>query len=95
METLDILLFQETNIEEDALLSLSQTKWKNNSRKEVSARGTSGGLVTLWSEDMFQLKSSFTTQHWIYADLLHLPSKISLALFNLYVPVNFLEKKDC
>ena len=95
MEPSDILLLQETKIEEDALLSLSRTKWKKNSGKAISARDTSGGLATLWSEDMFQLKSSFATQHWIYTDLLHLPSKTYLALFNLYVPVSFLEKKDC
>jgi len=94
MEPLDILLLQETKIEEDALLSLSRIKWNKNSGKAVSARGTSGALATLWLEDMFQLKSSFATQHWIYTKLQHLPSKISLALFNLYVPINFLEKKD-
>jgi len=53
MEISDILLLQETKIEEDALLSLSRTKWKKNSGKVVSARGTSRGLATLWSEDKF------------------------------------------
>lgn len=94
MEPSDILLLQETKIEEDTLLSLSQIKWNKNSRKAVSAYVTSGGLATLWSKDMFQLKSSFATQHWIYTELQHLPSKIFLAFFNLYVPVNLLEK-DC
>eukprot|EP00253_Pinus_taeda_P001799 PITA_01799 len=65
METSDILLLQETKIEEDALISLSRTKWKKNLGKAI------------------------------YTDLFHLPSKISLALFNPYVPDNFLEKKDC
>ena len=37
----------------------------------------------------------FETQHWIFTELRHIPSKISLAIFNLYVPVNFQEKKDC
>ena len=53
METSDILLLQETKIEEDALLSLSQTKWKKNTGKAISARGTSRGLATLWLEDIF------------------------------------------
>jgi len=44
---------------------------------------------------MFQLKRSFITQHWIYTELQHPRRNISLALFNIYVPVNFLEKKDC
>ena len=63
MEPSDILLLQETKIEEDALLSLSNSKWKNKAGKAVSARGTSGGLATLWSEDKFLLKNLFSTQH--------------------------------
>lgn len=63
MELLDILLLQETKIEEDALISLSRIKWNKNSGKAVSTRGISWGLATLWSEDMFQLKISFATQH--------------------------------
>ena len=34
-------------------------------------------------------------QHWIFTDLQHIPRKTSLALFNLYVPVNLIEKKEC
>ena len=53
MEPSDILLLQETNIAEDSLLLLSKTKWKKNSGMAVSARGTSGGLETLWFEEVF------------------------------------------
>ena len=95
MEPFDILLLQETKIEEDVLLSISRTKWKKNAGKEVSARGTLGGLATLWSENKFLLKSSFATQHQIYTELRHISNKISTTLFNLYVPVNFKEKKEC
>ena len=95
MEPSDILLLQEINIEEEALLTLSSSKWKKNAGKAVSAWGTLGGLATLWSKNKFLLKNSFATQHWIYTELQHLTSKISIALFNLYVPVNFIEKKDC
>ena len=83
MEPDDILLLQETKIEEEALLSISRLKWKKNEGMEVSARGTSRGLATLWSDDKFLLKASFATQHWIYTKLRHLPSKISISLFNL------------
>ena len=53
MEPSDILLLQETKIAEDALLLLSKTKWKKNFGMAVSARGTSGGLATLWYEEFF------------------------------------------
>ena len=95
MEPTNILLLQETKIEEDALLLLSKSKWKKNSGMVASARGTSGGLATLWSEEYFLQKASYAYQHWIYTNLHHIPSKTAMALFNLYVHVNLIEKKDC
>jgi hypothetical protein len=74
----EILMLQETKIEGEALLELSKVKWKTKAGKAVSARGTCGGLATLWEADKFQLESSFQTQHWIYTELRHLPSKINL-----------------
>jgi hypothetical protein len=49
----------------------------------------------LWAKDKFHLESSFETQHWIFTELRHIPSKIYLSLFNLYVPVRYYEKKYC
>ena len=59
----DILLLQETKVEEEVLLLLSKNKWKLNSGKAVSARGTCGGLATLWCEEKFHLKKYFATHH--------------------------------
>ena len=56
-----ILLLQETKIEEEALLLLSKTKWNLNASKDVSARGSSEGLTTLWSDEKFQLNRWFVT----------------------------------
>ena len=91
----EILLLQETKIEEEALLLLSKSKWDLTTGKAVSTRCSSGGLATLWSDEKFQLNRWFVTQHWIFIDLYHFSSKISLALFNLYVPVNYSEKIGC
>ena len=65
MEPADILLLHETKIEEEALLSINRSKWKNNASMAVSAQGTSRGLETLWYDDKFLLKTSYVTQHWI------------------------------
>ena len=51
----EIILLQETKVEEEALLLLSKSKWKLNSGKAVSSRGTCGGLAILWCEENFQL----------------------------------------
>ena len=63
MVSSDILLLQETKIDEESLLLLSKSKWKMSAGKAVNARGTYGGLATLWSEANFQLKRWFVTQH--------------------------------
>ena len=59
----DILLLQETKIEDESLLLLSKSKWKLIAGKAVSARGTSRGLETLWCEEKIHLKIWFATQH--------------------------------
>jgi exonuclease III len=91
----EMLLLQETKIEGDTLLEINNQKWKKNARKTISARGSSGGLATLWAKAKFHLEISFETQHWIFTELRHLPSKISLSLFNIYVPFKYSEKKYC
>jgi len=90
-----MLLLQETKIEGDTLLEINNQKWKKNERKAISARGSSGGLATLWEKDKFHLEISFKTQHRIFTELRHLPSNISLSLFNIYVPFKYFEKKYC
>ena len=95
MVSYDILLLQETNIDEESLLLLSKSKWKMSAGKAVIARGTSGDLATLWCEVNFHLKRWFVTQHWIFTELFHIPSKTIVALFNLYVPINLMENKEC
>ena len=83
IEVPEILILQETNIEWESLLQISSSKWKKNVGKAISARGSSGGLETLWSDEEFDLESSFEIQHWIYTELLHKSSKLTLSLFNM------------
>ena len=61
MASPNIILLQETKIEEDCLLSLSNKFWKTNIGKVVSARGTTGRIATLWPENHFSLISSHAT----------------------------------
>eukprot|EP00253_Pinus_taeda_P032639 PITA_32639 len=87
-------MLQETKVEGDALLNTSVNKWKFDSGKAVSARGTAGGLGTLWTKN-FSLERFSAIQHWIFTKLRHTVSNLTLALFNLYVPVHYEEKKEC
>lgn len=94
-EPSDILMLQETKIEGHALLEISSSKWNKRAGKVVSSRRTSVGLTTLWNDDLFQLKNHKETQHWIHKELMHKESKLSISLFNLYVPVSYYEKREC
>jgi exonuclease III len=95
VEPADILMLQETKIEGEALLEINKHKWQKNTGKAISARGTSGGIKTLWKAEQFSLVNSYNTQHWSFTELKHTASKLTIALFNLYVPTLHNEKKDC
>eukprot|EP00253_Pinus_taeda_P013604 PITA_13604 len=88
-------MLQETKIEGQALLEVSRSKWNKKAGKAVSARGTSGGLETLWFEDLFHLNNFQETQHWIFTELKHKASNLTISLFNVYVPVSYTEKREC
>eukprot|EP00253_Pinus_taeda_P024028 PITA_24028 len=95
IEPSDILMLQETKIKGRAHLDISKSKWKKSAGKVVSSRGSYGGLATLWKKDLFLLKKSHETQHWIYTELTHCASKLTISLFNLYVLVTYSEKREC
>jgi exonuclease III len=95
VEPADILMLQETKIEGEALLEISKHKWQKNTGKAISARGTSGGIATLWKAEQFSLVNSYNTHHWSFTELKHTASKLTIALLDLYVPTLHNEKKDC
>eukprot|EP00253_Pinus_taeda_P018974 PITA_18974 len=49
----DILLIQETKMEDKAFLHIGKNLWKRSEGQAVSARGASGGLGTLWNTNKF------------------------------------------
>jgi exonuclease III len=95
VEPADILMLQETKIEGEALLEINKHKWQKNTGKAISARGTFGGIATLWKVEKFSLVNSYNTQHWRFTELKHTASKLTITHFNLYVPTLHNEKKDC
>ena len=94
MASPDVLLLQETKIDKDNLLSLSKKSWNKNVGLVVSAHGSAGGLALVVKEPFLSVKLSYNAALDFF-ELRHLPSMISFALFNLYLPVNLLEKREC
>lgn len=95
MHNHEILLVQETKMEEVVLLQAGKSFWKKGPGIAMSSKGASGGIGTFWNSGLYDLDSEECTMHWIFTKFIHKPSSQTVSLFNLYVPVLFSEKKDC
>jgi hypothetical protein len=55
MMTPEILLIQETKLDEPVLLKASKFFWKKGHGKADSAKGASGGIDTFWDSSKLDL----------------------------------------
>lgn len=94
-KTPNILLIQETKLEDSVFLQASKKLWNKCEAKAISARGAFGGLGTLWNASKFTFISETLSTHWLLLKLHHIDSKGIISVFNVYTPVNAVEKKDC
>ena len=70
LSQLDILLIQETNMEKDTFLHVSENFWKKGGRTAVSSREASEGIGTLWDVHKYDLVETNHSPHWIITTLL-------------------------
>ena len=91
----DILLIQETKMEEESFLLFGPLFWKFGEGLAASTRGASGELGTLWKKYSFEVIHSTSNNHWILTILLHKESGIQVSIINIYAPVLLMEKRDC
>ena len=91
----EILLIQETKMEEAATLQAGKKFWKKGPGIANNSRGASGGIATFWDSNLYDLEAEDRALHWVFTKLIHKVSGHTVSLFNLYVPVLHLEKKDC
>ena len=89
----EILLIQETKLEEASLLQAAKSFWKKGPGTANNSRGASGGIATFWDTALYELDSEERTMHWVFTKLTHKISGRTVSLFNLYVPVLHAEKK--
>jgi exonuclease III len=94
-ENPDIMLVQETKLEENLFLQSRKRFWKKGGINAISARGASGGLGTLWNDSKYKMVAGKKNVHWLLTKFQHQDSMEVFSLFNVYVPVNAGEKKFC
>eukprot|EP00253_Pinus_taeda_P003930 PITA_03930 len=92
-ESPDILLIQETKMEDKAFLHIARKLWKRSEGHVVSAHGVLRGLGTLWNTNKFLKIKEVANTHWLISKMKHVESDETLYLFNVYAPANAGERK--
>ena len=72
----DILLIQETKMENDSFLQVSEKLWKKGGKTAIISRGSSGGIGMLLDDQKFDFIDTKHSPHWILATLLQKDSNI-------------------
>ena len=53
----EILLVQETKMEESAALQAGEKFWKKGTGTAINSRGAYGGIATLWDPNLYTLEA--------------------------------------
>ena len=94
-ETLDILLVQETKLEDTVFLHSSKKIWYKSEARAISARGASGGIGTVWNMSKFVVLYEVRNTHWLLLKMQNLATKEIFCLYNVYSPTIAADKKNC
>ena len=89
----NILLVQQTKLEEAAILQAGKKFWKKGPGIANNSKGASGGIATFWDSTLYDLDAEERALHWVFTKLIHKLSSRTVSLFNLYVHVLHSEKK--
>ena len=61
----DILLVQETKLEDVFFLHASKKLWNRSEARAISARRALGGLGTIWNANKFSIIYEASNIHWL------------------------------
>ena len=64
----DILLIQETKMEEAAFLQVSKKIWKKKGSTALSSRGASEGIGTVWDDRKYEAVAIKNRNHWLLTE---------------------------
>jgi len=93
--TPDVLLIQKTKLEEQHFFQVRKNLWNSSEGIAISSQGASGRLGTLWNPNKLDLIQTYASSHWILTILCHKDSGLQVSLFNIYVLVLQVEKREC
>jgi len=92
-EKLDIILIQETKLEQREIRGIidQQKQYKGYTS---DSRGAFGGISTLWDHSKWNCTSINLHQHWIRTVLDNKNDNQSIVVYNVYAPNNYRENES-
>ena len=82
----DVLLLQETKMEERDLKKLAGTVWKGCEVVGIDSKGAAGGMGIWWDPDKIELEAFMATRHSISGKFHLIGSEIRGIISNIYGP---------
>jgi exonuclease III len=87
-----IILLQETKMESKSILEATSKLYKNTGGATVSSQGASGGIATLWNEQIWNSEVISDTQNWILTVLKNKDNNSVITVINIYMPNTYKDK---
>jgi exonuclease III len=89
------ILLQETKMKEDDISTIGKGLWKSSNLIVKDARDASGGLCTLWSEQVVRLEHHIKFWHWLLTKFYHNKRSSIITIINVYMLENPSENSKC
>ena len=89
-----IILLQETKQKESEINKIID-RHKRYKGCTCEARGVSGGITTIWSQEEWNSEAEVIEQHWVKTMLRNNMSKQQIVIFNVYTPNHYSDKEVC
>jgi exonuclease III len=91
-----VILLQETKMEASTILETTKKVFKATvGTAVISSRGASGGIVTLWDDQIWTLEVTLETQSCLLTVSKNKDNSNSISIVNVYMPTSFKDKMAC
>jgi exonuclease III len=90
-----VILLQETKMEASIILETTKKVFKTTVGSTVSSQGASGGIETLWDDQIWTLEVTLETQSWLLTVLKNKDNSNIISVINVYMPNSYKDKTAC
>jgi exonuclease III len=92
MASPSVILLQETKMDSSSLLEATKKVYNTTGGAVVSSHGASGGITTLWNEQIWTSEVILETQSWLLTVLKNKDNNSIIYVVNVYMPNSYKDK---